>query len=53
MWLAGRPPARDLAGYALAQVIGAVLAGLLLLLATSEDEVATTATVPASNGPPS
>jgi aquaporin Z len=40
----------DLAGYWIAQFAGAVLASLVLLLATNQAAVASTATVPSSNG---
>ena len=40
----------DLFGYWISQFAGAILASLVLLLATSKHEVASTATVPSSNG---
>jgi aquaporin Z len=43
-----QPP--DFVGYVLAQVSGAIVACLLLALATSRDDVATTGTFPSSNG---
>ena len=50
MFLDGRLSAADLLGYVVAQLAGAVGGALLLLLATDQDTVAGTATVPASNG---
>jgi aquaporin Z len=51
MFLDGRLTALDLVGYWVAQFAGAILASLLLLLATSKAEVAATATTPtAGNG---
>jgi len=40
----------DLGGYWISQFAGAILASLVLLLATSKHEVALTATLPSSNG---
>jgi aquaporin Z len=50
MFLDGRLELRDMASYWIAQVAGAILASLVLLMATSQAAVASTATVPASNG---
>jgi aquaporin Z len=50
MFLDRRLPSGDLIAYWIAQLAGAVLASLLLLVATSQDDVAATATVPSSNG---
>jgi aquaporin Z len=50
MFLDGRLTAIDLLGYWVAQFAGAILASLLLLLATSKAEVAATATTPSTNG---
>jgi aquaporin Z len=50
MFLDGRLGAGDLVGYWIAQLAGAAGGALLLLVATSQDAVAGTATVPASNG---
>jgi aquaporin Z len=40
----------DLAGYWISQFLGGILAALVLLLATSQDDVASTATVPGPDG---
>jgi aquaporin Z len=50
MFLDRRLSSRDLVGYWLSQFLGAVLASLVLLLATSKREVASTATKPSSDG---
>lgn len=50
MFLDGRLTAIDLLGYWVAQFAGAILASLLLLLATSKADVAATATTPSTNG---
>jgi aquaporin Z len=50
MFLDGRLALPDLIGYVVAQLAGAVGGSLLLLIATSQDAVASTATVPAPNG---
>jgi aquaporin Z len=50
MFLDRRLPLQDLAGYWVAQFAGAIVASVVLLLATTRHEVATTATVPSSNG---
>jgi aquaporin Z len=50
MYLDRRLAPRDLAAYWGAQFLGAVFAALILLLATSKDDVASTATKPSSNG---
>jgi aquaporin Z len=50
MFLDARLGALELIGYWIAQFSGAILGSLLLLLATSQADVAATATVPSSNG---
>jgi aquaporin Z len=50
MFLDRRLPAPDLAGYVVAQILGAIAGSLVLLLATNKHAVASTATVPSSNG---
>jgi aquaporin Z len=50
LFLDGRLNTIDLLGYWVAQFIGAILASLLLLLATSKASVAATATTPTTNG---
>jgi aquaporin Z len=50
LFLDGRLNTIDLLGYWVAQFVGAILASLLLLLATSKADVAATATTPSSNG---
>lgn len=50
LFLDGRIGTIDLVGYWVAQFAGAILASLLLLLATSKASVAATATTPSSNG---
>jgi aquaporin Z len=50
MFLDKRLSSTDLLGYWVSQFIGAVLAGLVLLLATDKHSVASTATKPSSDG---
>ncbi len=50
LFLDRRLTATDLFGYWLSQLAGAVLAALVLLVATSKHDVAGTATTPSSNG---
>jgi aquaporin Z len=50
MFLDGRLALSDLIGYVVAQLAGAVGGSLLLLFATSQDAVASTATVPGPTG---
>jgi aquaporin Z len=50
MFLDRRLNGRDLAAYLVAQFAGAVLAALILLLATTQADVASTATKPSSDG---
>jgi aquaporin Z len=50
MYLDKRLPAADLVAYWVAQLAGAILAAIVLLVATSQDDVAATATVPSSTG---
>ncbi|HZO97564.1 MAG TPA: aquaporin [Gaiellaceae bacterium] len=50
MFLDGRLARSELVAYWIAQFVGGVLAALVLLLATTKDEVAATATIPSSNG---
>jgi aquaporin Z len=50
MFLDRRMSGSDLAGYWISQFLGAILAALLLLIATSQDDVAATATVPGDDG---
>jgi aquaporin Z len=50
LFLDRRLPASDLAGYWIAQFIGGILASIVLLIATSKTDVASTATVPSSDG---
>ena len=50
MFLDGRLGAFELIGYWVCQFSGAILASLLLLLATSQADVAATATVPSTDG---
>jgi aquaporin Z len=50
MFLDQRLSGRDFGLFVASQAIGAVLASLVLLIATSQDDVASTATVPSSNG---
>jgi aquaporin Z len=40
----------DLLGYWVSQFLGAIAAAIVLLVATSQDDVASTATIPSSNG---
>ena len=46
MWLDGRLPALDFFNYAIAQILGAILASLVVMAAFSKSFVASTATVP-------
>ena len=50
MFLAKRLESRDLVAYMIAQFAGGILAALVLLIATSQDAVAATATVPGPEG---
>jgi aquaporin Z len=50
MFLDRRLPAAHLVGYWVSQFLGGILAALILLLATSQDDVASTATKPSSDG---
>ena len=50
MFLDRRLGAADLVGYWIAQFLGGILAALILLLASTKAEVATTVTQPSSNG---
>lgn len=50
MYLDKRLTANDLFGYWISQFAGAILASLVLLIATSQRQVALTATKPSSNG---
>jgi aquaporin Z len=50
MFLDKRLSARDLVGYWIAQFAGGILGSLVLLLATSQDDVASTANKPSSDG---
>jgi aquaporin Z len=50
MFLDKRLSSRDLIGYWVSQFIGGVVAAIVLLIATSKDDVASTATKPSSNG---
>lgn len=50
MFLDRRLPAADLVGYWVAQFLGGIFAAVILLLATSQDDVASTATKPSSDG---
>lgn len=50
MFLDKRLEARDLVGYWISQLIGGVAAAIVLLIATSKHDVASTATKPSSNG---
>ena len=50
LFLDRRLPAGDLVGYWIAQFVGGILASIVLLIATSKKDVASTATVPSSNG---
>jgi aquaporin Z len=50
MFLDRRLNSADLAGYWLSQFLGGILAALVLLIATSQDDVGSTATVPGALG---
>ena len=50
LFLDGRLTVPDLIGYWIAQFLGGITAAIVLLIATSQDDVASTATVPSSNG---
>jgi aquaporin Z len=50
MFLLGRLPSAELVRYWIAQFAGGILAALVLLIATSQDDVASTATVPGAEG---
>jgi aquaporin Z len=50
MFLDGRLEKSRLIGYWIAQFVGAILASVVLLIATDQDAVASTATVPSSDG---
>jgi aquaporin Z len=50
MFLDRRLPVYDLIGYVVAQFVGGILAALVLLIGTSQDQVASTATVPGLEG---
>jgi aquaporin Z len=50
IFLDKRLPATELIAFWVAQFIGAILASVVLLIGTSQDDVASTATVPASDG---
>lgn len=50
MYLAGRLPSGELLRYWIAQFVGAILAALLLLIATDRDTVAGTTTIPGEWG---
>ena len=50
LFLDRRLPLGDLIGYWIAQFLGGILAALLLLIATSKNDVASTATKPSSDG---
>jgi aquaporin Z len=50
MYFDKRLPAQDLVGYCIAQFLGGILAALVLLLATSQDQVASAATIPGPEG---
>jgi aquaporin Z len=50
MFLDKRLPVYDLIGYWVAQFVGGILAALVLLIGTSQDQVASTATVPGFEG---
>src|SRR5512144_2099384 len=50
LFLDRRLPVGDLVGYWVAQFVGGILAAILLLIATSQDDVASTATKPSSDG---
>ena len=50
MFLDRRLSGSELAGYWIAQFVGGILAALVLLIATTQDDVAATATVPGPDG---
>jgi aquaporin Z len=50
MYLDGRLPAYDLVAYWIAQFVGGILGSIVLLIATSRHDVATTANKPSSDG---
>jgi len=50
MFLDGRLEKNRMIGYWIAQFVGAILASVVLLIATDQDAVASTATVPSSDG---
>jgi aquaporin Z len=50
MFLDRRLPSADLVGYVVAQILGAIAASLVLLIATNKHAVASTATVPGPSG---
>lgn len=50
LFLDKRLTGSELAGYCVSQILGAIAASLVLLIATSEDDVASTATVPGGDG---
>ena len=50
LFLDGRLTVADLLGYWASQFLGGIAASIVLLLATSQDDVASTATIPSSNG---
>lgn len=50
MFLDKRLPIYDMVGYWVAQFVGGILAALVLLIGTSQDQVASAATVPGSEG---
>ena len=50
LFLDRRLPVSDLVGYWIAQFLGGIVAAILLLIATSQDDVASTATKPSSDG---
>jgi aquaporin Z len=50
MFLDTRMPVYDLVGYVVAQFVGGILAALVLLIGTSQDQVASAATVPGFEG---
>ena len=50
LFLDRRLTVADLLGYWISQFLGGIAAAVVLLLATSQDDVASTATIPSSNG---
>jgi aquaporin Z len=50
LFLDRRLTVADLIGYWISQFLGGIAAAVVLLLATSQDDVASTATIPSSNG---